>query len=285
VSRHTSQSIIDRLRLLLLLDRTGLDGPVEHVVILEALSDEQVSEKLSEVRVIGLVVESKRSAVVEVDGEFVGEGSAEHFGGGGHLCDQSAFRYLDDTKSRTLLHDSVVLLLLGSCLQSLPRELTSEEVLPLAKWPYDIVPPTHHEDVAKRLEIISSRLLDTQVGVDRSVSSSTRQVLVLSVRDVQVGLGVSVLLGQSKVDHVDLVASLANAHEEVVRLDISVDEVSGVDVLDSRDQLVGEKENSLEAELSVAEVEQVFERGSAVMSAVSSKPRLDTYRRSRTMAL
>lgn len=37
-------------------------------------------------------------------------------------------------------------------------------------------------------------------------------------------LGVTVLLGQTKVDNVDLVTTLANAHEEVVGLDVTVDE-------------------------------------------------------------
>lgn len=99
------------------------------------------------------------------------------------------------------------------------------------------------------------------MGVDRSVTSSTRQVLVLSVRDVEVGLGVPVLLGQTEIDNVDLVAALANTHQEVVRLDITVDKGLGVDVLDTRNQLVGEQENRLERELAVAEVEEILQTG------------------------
>lgn len=98
-------------------------------------------------------------------------------------------------------HDSVVLLLLGRSFKTLPRKLASEEV---------------HEDVTKRLKVVSPRLLDTKMGVDRGVSSSTRQVLVLTVGDVKVSLGVSVLLGKSEIDDVDLVASLADAHQAVV---------------------------------------------------------------------
>ena len=101
---------------------------------------------------------------------------------------------------------------------------------------------------------------DTQVSVDRSVPSGTRQVLVLTVWDVEVGLWVSVLLGQTKVDNVDLVASLANAHQEVIWLDIAVDEGLCVDVFDTRDELIGQKEDSLEGKLAVAEVEKIFER-------------------------
>jgi hypothetical protein len=65
---------------------------------------------------------------------------------------------------------------------------------------------------------------DTQVGIDAGVSGSASQVLVLPVRDVEMGLRVTVLLGKTKVNHVDLVAALADAHKEVVRLDIAVDE-------------------------------------------------------------
>ncbi len=97
--------------------------------------------------------------------------------------------------------------------------------------------------------------------VDRSVSSGTRQVLVLTVWNVEVSLRITVLLGQTEINNVDLVASLANAHQEVVRLDIAVDEGLGMDVLDAGDELVGKQENSLEGELAVAEVEQVFQAG------------------------
>ena len=96
------------------------------------------------------------------------------------------------------------------------------------------------------------------MGVDRSITGSTRQVLVLSVWDVEMGLWVTVLLGQTEIDHVDLVATLSNAHEEVVGLDITVDERLGVDVLDTRDELIGEEQDGLQGELPVAEVEQVL---------------------------
>lgn len=182
----------------------ALDRPVKDVVVLESLPNEEVPEELSKVRVVGLVVESERPAVVKVDGELVGESSAEELGRSRHL----------------LFHDPVVLLLLGRRLESLPGKLTSEEV---------------HEDVAERLEVVPSRLLDSEMGVDRRVSGGSGQVLVLSVGDVEVRLGIPVLLGESKVDDVDLVASLSDTHEEVVGLDVSVDEVSRVGVLDSGD--------------------------------------------------
>ena len=102
-------------------------------------------------------------------------------------------------------------------------------------------------------------LTDTQVCVDRSITSRARQVLVLSVRDMEVGLRVPVLLGQTKINHIDLVAPLPNPHQEVVRLDITVYEALGMDVLNTADELIGEQEDGLEGELAVAEVEEVFE--------------------------
>lgn len=73
------------------------------------------------------------------------------------------------------------------------------------------------------------------MGVDGSVASSASQVFVLAIRDVLVGASISVLLGQAKVNDVNKVALLPQAHKEVVGLDISVDEVLGVYVFDTAD--------------------------------------------------
>jgi hypothetical protein len=105
-----------------------VDSPVKDIVILEALTNEEITEDLSEVGVIRLVVETKRTSVVEVDGELVGEATAEDLSWGGHL----------------LLHDSVILLLLGGSLQSLPRKGATAEV---------------EHNVTKRLHVITTRLL------------------------------------------------------------------------------------------------------------------------------
>lgn len=153
-------SLGDGLGVLLVL----VDSPIEDIVILETLSDEEVTEDLAEVAVVGLIVETERSSVVEVDGKLVGEATAEDFGRGGHL----------------LLHDTVVLLLLGSSLESLPGKGATAEV---------------KHDITKRLHIVSAGLLNTQVSVDGSITSSSSQVLVLTVRNVEVSLGIPVLLG------------------------------------------------------------------------------------------
>lgn len=116
------------------------------------------------------------------------------------------------------------------------------------------------------------------MSVDRGITSGTRQVLVLSVRDVEVRFRVAVLLGQTKVNDIDLVATLADTHQEVVGLDVTVNEGLGVDVLDAGDELVGQEKYSLERELSVAKVEEIFQTGTeevenhGIVIALGSKP-------------
>ena len=62
------------------------------------------------------------------------------------------------------------------------------------------------------------------MGVDTGVARCACKVFVLTVRDVDVRFGVSVLLGQAKVNDIDLICPLSKAHEEVVWLNIPVDE-------------------------------------------------------------
>jgi hypothetical protein len=99
------------------------------------------------------------------------------------------------------------------------------------------------------------------VSVDAGIAGGTSQVLVLSVRNVEVRLGIAVLLGKTEINDVDLVAALANAHEEVVWLDITVDKRLGVDVLNTGDELIGEEQDGLQGEFAVAEVEEILQRG------------------------
>ena len=131
-----TSSLGDGLGVLLVL----VDGPVEDVVVLEALTDEEVAEDLAEVRVVRLVIEAEGTGVVQVDGEFIGEATAEDLGGGGHL----------------LLHDAVVLLLLSSRLETLPWKGTAAEV---------------EHNVSEGLHVVTAGLLCLQlVQIDKEES-------------------------------------------------------------------------------------------------------------------
>lgn len=65
------------------------------------------------------------------------------------------------------------------------------------------------------------KLTDSKMGVDAGVASRAGEVLVLPVGDVCVGARVSVLFGQTEIDEVHHVATSAQTHQEVVRLDVS----------------------------------------------------------------
>jgi len=206
-------------------------GPVKDVIKGVALAVEQLSEKITEVAVVGLVSETKRSDVVQVLDKLSRIVLAEQFGGGSDLLVTNLF----------------VLLLLCSSLESLPRQRPTQEV---------------HEDIADALQIVSSTLLHPKMCVDACVSGSSCEVLVLTVLDVLVCLGITVLFGKTKIDGIDRVCLATKSNEEVVWLDVTMNEVLGVDVLDTAQQLLGNHQDGLQAELARAKVEQVLQTGS-----------------------
>ena len=117
-----------------------------------------------------------------------------------------------DRSCLLLLADLLVLLLVGSSLQTLPWQTASQEV---------------HENVTQSLQVVPTRLFASQMGVDTHVTRRTRKGLALPVRDVLLRLGVTVLLGHTKVHDVNYISTLRawSANEEVVRLNVAVDEV------------------------------------------------------------
>lgn len=78
-------------------------------------------------------------------------------------------------------------------------------------------------------------LTNSKVCVYGGIACRASQVLVLPVGDVLVCAGIAVLFGQAKVNDVHQVTLLAKPHKEVVRLNISMDEILRVDVLNATD--------------------------------------------------
>ena len=97
---------------------------------------------------------------------------------------------------------------------------------------------------------------------NRSVPGSTSEILAILVGDV-LTLRVLVALSQTEIDDIDVVSGgVSAANQEVIRLDVSVDDALFVDLLDTADQLDSDHEDSLEIEVALARLEQVFERRS-----------------------
>jgi len=62
--------------------------------------------------------------------------------------------------------------------------------------------------------------------VHRGIAGCSGQVLSISVRDVLTGLRVAETLGQAEINDVDIVLFFANADQEIVRLDVTVEKVT-----------------------------------------------------------
>jgi len=116
--------------------------------------------------------------------------------------------------------------------------------------------------------------------VDTHITSGTRQRLALTVGNVLLGLGITVLLGHTEVDDMDDVGSLGRGatNEEVVGLYVAVNEVLFVDRLDARKleklaggiifelakktyHLLGHHHHSLGGKPAVAVIEKVLKTG------------------------
>ncbi len=183
--------------------------PVVLAILYAAFFLQRLREEIAQIVVIGRVFESEVAHIGEVESKLLGE----------------AFAELLDRGRLLLLANLLVLLLISSSLETLPRQATTQKV---------------HKHVSKRLEIVSSRLLSAEMGVDAHVPGGSRERLAFPVGDVLLRLGVTVLLRHTKIDNVDDVGSLGarSSDQEIVGLDISVDEVLLVDGLHAR-QLQG----------------------------------------------
>ena len=71
-------------------------------------------------------------------------------------------------------------------------------------------------------------------------------------------LGVAEPLCQTEINNVYVVLLLADADEEVVRLDITMEEVPRMDKLDSLEHLIGQHKHCFKGEFAFAVVEKVL---------------------------
>jgi hypothetical protein len=81
------------------------------------------------------------------------------------------------------------------------------------------------------------------VIVDAGVPPGTAKREALHILVI---LGIAEFLGKAKVDRVDGTSLIADPQKEVVRLDIAMEKALPVNLLDSGDDLVGDKEDGLE---------------------------------------
>ena len=67
------------------------------------------------------------------------------------------------------------------------------------------------------------------------------------------------LRGKAKIRHINNIPLLPGTHQKVLRFDISMDDVLGMDVFETTNELVGQHQNRLKGELAAAKVEKVLQ--------------------------
>ena len=113
--------------------------------------------------------------------------------------------------------DSLVLLVLCLCCETLPREFAFEEV-------------KHH--VGESFQVVSPRLLVPEVSIQRSIARCSCETFAFLPRNVLTGFGISESLGKSKIYHVDN-RCLLIPYQEIVWLYISMQKISRLNMLNS----------------------------------------------------
>ena len=78
----------------------------------------------------------------------------------------------------------------------------------------------------------------TQMCINGGVARSSRQVLILSVRDVLSSPVVSIFLCESEVYEKQFIAMSADSHQKVVGFYIAMNEILVVDELNATDHLI-----------------------------------------------
>lgn len=203
------------------------ENPVVLVVVVVAALVHEVLEYFAHVVVVGSLFELEVAAVLEIDVELLGHAPGQR---------------LDRRRDLLVLY-SVVLVIFGFALQTLPWQTALQEV---------------YQDESDRLEVVSSALFDTQMGIDTGIPGRAGERLVVLVGNVFTRFGVSVPLGQPIIDNVYDVLFLAVADQEVVWLHVAVDEVVIMQELQPLDHLVCDHQRRLDCEFPLAVVEKIF---------------------------
>ena len=96
------------------------------------------------------------------------------------------------------------------------------------------------------------------MSVDGGIAGSSSEIFSFSVRNM-FSISLDVSFCKSKVDQKDLMTGFVKTNTEVIRLNVSVDEVSVVNVLNTSDHLVDQHQNCLQGELSECVLEETLQ--------------------------
>mmetsp|Transcript_2859 Transcript_2859/g.10917 ORF Transcript_2859/g.10917 Transcript_2859/m.10917 type:complete len:231 (-) Transcript_2859:766-1458(-) len=203
-----------------------LHGPIIAVVLYETPHFEKPLEQLSQIFVVWSVSESKGATVLDVLHKFVRNATAQ--------C-------LDWCILLHVCHFSV-LFLLCFCSHSLPWKRSLQEV---------------YQNISEAFQIVPARLLVSHVGEYTGVSKSSCQRLSITERNMHASVFEN--FGKTKINEEHLAAVLPYSHQKIVGLNISVDNISRMQIFQSLDHLVSKHDYSFERELGVVFNKEFFQ--------------------------
>ena len=112
-----------------------------------------------------------------------------------------------------MFHDFLIFFLQYLNIQVLPGKSTICEI---------------YKHIANRFKVVSARLFNTKMGIDRCIAGCSRKVFILFILNMLMCFGVTVPLGETEIDNVYNMRFLAEAHEEILWLNIPMYEVLGM---------------------------------------------------------
>mmetsp|Transcript_91610 Transcript_91610/g.213044 ORF Transcript_91610/g.213044 Transcript_91610/m.213044 type:complete len:253 (+) Transcript_91610:741-1499(+) len=121
--------------------------------------------------------------------------------------------------------------------------------------PYEV-----EEHVPDGFKVVSPALFATLVGIDRSISCSACEAQPRPELCMLVLLLQPVPLAQAKVNDIQVVNLLLNTKHEVFRLDVTVNDSLGMQVLNAVEQLFRDHCRAFDIEAALATPHAIFER-------------------------
>ena len=98
--------------------------------------------------------------------------------------------------------------------------------------------------------------------VDAGKTCCTNQCCVPGKAGIKVPLlDVATFRCESQVGHINLIPLLPHTHQAIFWFDISVDEIIGMDIIQTANELVGEHQNGFKREGATTVIEKVFQTG------------------------
>ena len=95
--------------------------------------------------------------------------------------------------------------------------------------------------------------------VDAGETCRANQMWFPGTTGIGLHLGITAFRSKAQIRHIYLISMLPYTHQEVHRLDISMDDALRMDSSETTNELVSEHQYCFEGELAAAKVEKVFQ--------------------------